>query len=181
MPQEMQNHWGYKQLYKSVPLHNYCRKTEMVPWVCRGESVKLNLAPGLVFSRAMRQLSGSSNQCNCNRTNYRYSEQAFMFCIWPHEHPLTKKYDFAKMREKRCLSSNAVRKRKYKVVWVHVHRVQHTSFPVHKWLHKMQRAGRSELIPDVGVCPCKIGTELLKKLLQRHRKGVVIDIVLKDK
>lgn len=45
----------------------------------------------------------------------------------------------------------------------------------------MQRAGGSELVPDVGTRSCKIITEILKKRLQRHRKSVVMGIVLKDK
>ena len=45
----------------------------------------------------------------------------------------------------------------------------------------MQGAGGAELIPDVGACPCKIVAEILKKLLQRHRRSVVIGIVLEDK
>lgn len=41
----------------------------------------------------------------------------------------------------------------------------------------MQRAGESELVPDLGACPGKIITEILKELLQRHRKIIVIGIL----
>lgn len=50
-----------------------------------------------------------------------------------------------------------------------------------KRLPRVQRAGGSELVPDVGACPCKIVTEILRKPLQRHRRSAVIGIVLKDK